>query len=304
MTTNVATRQNEDKSIRMLAAQRQIYSNVKKIRNWIMIFNIVLPLVLNLITFRTKSICGIELSDLLAVFSIIATIGVLALERYDNKRIALAALIQQKFDLYVFDMPWNVELYGKNRNIDEEIIEHSINIYENETQRNKLLNWYEGDISTGDNREIIYKCQRQSYSWDYDLRSYYQKLCVYVLAFIIIGLLGFGFYFNPCVRQWILLSSYFTPLFVSIINNIITIENDKSRLLSIKEALNEASKLLPVEKALDKDKVDDGLFLHRLQLVQGKIYEHRRNSFLIPDRFYSILKKHQEKKQIALIDFR
>lgn len=288
MSSNIATRQNEDKCIRMLAAQRQIYSDVKQMHYFILFISIVLPLALNLLADYIKDICGIESSIVLAVLSILAILVVLLLERCNNKKIELAALIQQQFDLYVFDMPWNVDIYGKNRNVDEEITEHSMVIYDNVDKRKCLLNWYGDDFATEDNKESIYRCQKQNFSWDYDLRNYYQAFCISVIVVVVVGLLGWGIYINTCLRQWLLVVSYYTPLIVSFVRAIIRIEDDKIRLLSMKQILDDKG---PLSK-------------HRLYLAQGSLYDHRKKCYLIPDWYYSIHKNYQEKKQKILSSFR
>ena len=84
------------------------------------------------------------------------------------------------------------------------------------------------------------------------------------------------------------LESYYMPLIVSLISIIIRIENDKSTLLSIKQTLDYKAKLS----------------MHRLELVQRDIYEHRKKCFFIPDRIYRFLKDKQEKKQKDMTLFR
>lgn len=74
------------------------------------------------------------------------------------------------------------------------------------------------------------------------------------------------------------------PLIVSLIRAIKRIENDKRTLLSIKQTLDATKKLC----------------MHRLEIVQREIYEHRKKCFLIPDRIYNFLKNKQEKKQKRL----
>lgn len=47
----------------------------------------------------------------------------------------MAALIQQKFDIYVYDMPWNKRLFGTDRNVSNEIVSHSYKILLNEEEK-------------------------------------------------------------------------------------------------------------------------------------------------------------------------
>lgn len=288
MGNDIASRQNEENSIRMLAAQRQIYSNVKTNNIVIILLSIALPLLICLFTSLKNDLYGIDTKVVCCLISIIASLVVLLLDFHNNNYVSKAALIQQKFDLYVYGMSWNVDMYGEDKNVDEDIIEYSSTICDNSKDRVKLLDWYVGEISSDNGYQNIYKCQKQNFSWDYDLRNFYEKCCKIILTTIIVLLVLWGLCDNLYMREWICLLSYYMPLIVSLISIIIRIENDKSTLLSIKQTLDYKAKLS----------------MHRLELVQRDIYEHRKKCFLIPDRIYRFLKDKQEKKQKDMTLFR
>lgn len=284
MGSNIASRQNEEHSILMLAAQRQIYSNVKTNNALIILLSIGIPLIVSIYTSLEQNFCGIDSTAICSFISTIALFVVLRLDFNNSNKVGKAALIQQKFDLYVYDMSWNADMYGKEENVDEDIAEYSGKICENLEKRNSLLDWYVGKISTNNGYKNIYRCQKQNLSWDYDLRSDYEKYCMYILGAILVLLIAWGLYYNLSVRKWICIVSYYMPLIVSLIRAIKRIENDKRTLLSIKQTLDATKKLC----------------MHRLEIVQREIYEHRKKCFLIPDRIYNFLKNKQEKKQKRL----
>lgn len=288
MGNDIASRQNEENSIRMLAAQRQIYSNIKNNNALTMLLSIGLPLLIYLLISWKEEFYGIDTNVACSFISIIASLIVLLLDFHNSNYVSKAAFIQQKFDLYVYGMSWNADMYGEDKNVNEDIVEYSSRICENSKERAKLLNWYVGEISTDNGYENIYKCQKQNFSWDYDLRNFYEKCCKIILTTIIVLLVLWGLFDNLYMREWICVLSYYMPLIVSLISIIIRIENDKSTLLSIKQTLDYKAKLS----------------MHRLELVQRDIYEHRKKCFLIPDRIYRFLKDKQEKKQKDMTLFR
>lgn len=288
MGNDIASRQNEENSIRMLAAQRQIYSNIKNNNALTMLLSIGLPLLIYLLISWKEKFYGIDTNVACSFISIIASLIVLLLDFHNSNYVSKAAFIQQKFDLYVYGMSWNADMYGEDKNVNEDIVEYSSRICENSKERAKLLNWYVGEISTDNGYENIYKCQKQNFSWDYDLRNFYEKCCKIILTTIIVLLVLWGLFDNLYMREWICVLSYYMPLIVSLISIIIRIENDKSTLLSIKQTLDYKAELS----------------MHRLELVQRDIYEHRKKCFLIPDRIYRFLKDKQEKKQKDMTLFR
>lgn len=288
MGNDIASRQNEENSIRMLAAQRQIYSNIKTNNALTMLLSIGLPLLIYLFISWKEKFYGIDTNVACSFISIIASLIVLLLDFHNSNYVSKAAFIQQKFDLYVYGMSWNADMYGEDKNVNEDIVEYSSRICENSKERAKLLNWYVGEISTDNGYENIYICQKQNFSWDYDLRSFYKKCCRLVLATIIVLLVAWGIYYDLSMRKWICVLSYYVPLIVSLIRIITRIEKDRSTLLSIKQTLDSKAKLS----------------MHRLELVQRDIYEHRKKCFLIPDRIYAFLKDKQEKKQKEITLYR
>lgn len=54
MNNGIVCRQNEEKSIKCLAAQRQIYNEVKKFDNVGIVFSVVLPLILSVLQLLWK----------------------------------------------------------------------------------------------------------------------------------------------------------------------------------------------------------------------------------------------------------
>ena len=64
------------------------------------------------------------------------------IENYNREKKEWAASIQQTFDVYVYNMPWDKALFGEHNNLTEIIAEQSKVILKNEKERKELLNWF------------------------------------------------------------------------------------------------------------------------------------------------------------------
>lgn len=61
------------------------------------------------------------------------------IDRCIEEKKQLAAFIQQKFDVYVYTMPWDKRIFGKDKNIDHEIATYSENFGKDLQERK---DWY------------------------------------------------------------------------------------------------------------------------------------------------------------------
>ena len=102
-------------AIEYLAAQRQIYNEVKKFASIINLFFVIFPLFLSLIQlYFLKNTFLDMLSKILAIISMLIGIYV---DSFVKKNKEDAATIQQLFDVYVYQMSWDNKLFGKKKNL-------------------------------------------------------------------------------------------------------------------------------------------------------------------------------------------
>lgn len=97
-------------------------------------------------------------------------------------------LIQQKFDVYVYNMPWNERIFGKDKNVNQEIVVYSEHIMENVDDKVYLNNWYTPAVDSRDLLSGILLCQRDNFRWDTGLRKRYRLtsiILIIVLCFLV-----------------------------------------------------------------------------------------------------------------------
>ena len=144
MSNGIRSRQNEEHSIEMLAAQRKLYNDAKTVK-WISTaLSVWIPFILSILLIFITQKSPLEcVSYIISIISMLVSFGV---DSYIKKRKELAASIQQKFDIYVYQMPWNERLFGKNKNLNHAIAEHSKHIMSKEDEKKTLYDWYTPDV--------------------------------------------------------------------------------------------------------------------------------------------------------------
>ena len=110
MSNGIATRQNEDNSIAMLAAQRQLYRDAKKYNTVSVALSVWIPFALAVILlFISENTKWRYASYILSIVSMAFSF---VIDKYIEEKKQLAAFIQQKFDVYVYEMPWDKRIFG------------------------------------------------------------------------------------------------------------------------------------------------------------------------------------------------
>ena len=283
MDNGINERQNEEKSIRYLAAQRQLYSEAKCWNNILIFFSVVVPVIL-VITREVFEICEI-FKIFTYVYPILSLIAVYFINSIVCKKKRIAAEIQQHFDTYVFQMPWDDNQFGKKSDLSSIIAQKSEKLLKCDKEREKLINWYT-NIDSGLNLlKAISLCQKINFYWDINLRERVKNgiiiaIIVLILLLYIIAIINDQTIRHFTISLWIML-----PILKWSWNDVILkIVGDIKLLNEINNLFNEKNKYT----------------MRKLEIIQSKIYTHRKNSFIIPDLVYNIFKK-DDKNIISII---
>ena len=285
MSNGIDIRQNEDRSIAMLAAQRQLYRDVKTGNLLIASFSVIIPFGLSLLVELFKNVQGLLIaSSLLSIASLILSITIDNLAIQKKK---LASFIQQKFDVYVYQMPWDKRLFGLDRNVDSEVAKYSKKILSNDKEKIELLDWYTLPCTQKPILEGILACQRENFSWDYELRNRARNWCIGIAFFSIVVIFAIGILNNELVVTLLFRLAFIAPILCWSIKLINTLNLDMNRLIRLKELINNAEKMS----------------MEDLQIIQRELYDHRRNCFEIPDIVYKRNKDQDENREKRAAQF-
>ncbi len=279
MSNGIDIRQNEDKSIAMLAAQRQLYKYVKKSIYMVIMLSLIIPFCISvLVVFVSQthsimtisyiiSIAGIIISDLAIIWS--------------KRKKELAAYIQQKFDVYVYQMPWDTRLFGEERNVNSDISKYSKDILSDENKKRELENWYSKPATEKPILEGILTCQRENYSWDYELRQRIRNYGIAVAVTLIILVFAIGVLNKESVVSLIGRLAFIAPIFKLLYGLFFSLNEDMERLKKMEVKINSG----------ETKNMED------LQEIQRDLYIHRKECCAIPDLIYNMCKKKDEERE-------
>src|SRR4051812_23567705 len=105
----ISERQNEERQMNFLFVQRELYSGAKKYFIWRTTIALVFATIGPIITSLNDEI-GIYIGITAIAYLLIDN---LFLERIESSKRLNAAKIQELFDTYLFELPWNKFVAGK-----------------------------------------------------------------------------------------------------------------------------------------------------------------------------------------------
>lgn len=276
MSNGIAVRQNEEKAIAMLAAQRQLYNDAKKLGTISIVLSVWLPFAMALILLflPEESTCK-NVSYILAIVSMLFSFVV---DKHINDKKKLAAFIQQKFDVYVYNMPWDERIFGKQKNVNQDIVTYSKQIIENSDKKERLYNWYTPTVDNRDLLTSILLCQRENLSWDVGLRKRYRLSSIIMIVFLCSLVIVMGLWQNESIAMLLWRFAFIVPMLEWLFDTVKTLNKDMERLKELDEIINN-----DVSKTMDE-----------LRDIQKMIFEHRKECYAIPNVIYQIFKDNDE----------
>ena len=271
----IAELQNIDANLDLVAAQRHLYTQAKRIQHWRTLGAVglagVAPFVLILLP-NSKIVMAI-------LGGIWLLVSRLILEDIEAKRIKEAANIQEQFDTNVLKLSWNSVLVGLK--LSPELICSAQKEYAG--NRDMLRNWY---ADTGDlpNPLEVLLCQRSNLVWDWRLHSH----CAWIIILLTMLLFVFGIVFALVTTQTLL--EYILALFLPSLTALLAgIEASKNHF----------------EVAEEKEKIEQKISItwevgirnpnsvspEKCRGIQDCIYILRSKGPLVPDWLYNRLQK-------------
>lgn len=284
MSNGIQERQNEEKSITKLAAQRQLYYNAGILDAFNFVLSVIVPLILSVLqgVFPQWSTA----KSVTYVLSISMIFLSLALAEVINKDKKLAALIQQDFDTYVFTMPWDDKLFDKKINHSAEIAEYSAKILKNESKRGKLINWYTVGVDNLPLDEGIRSCQKESVNWDAGLRKRYRNISLIGIIIICAIIFAIGIANNESMDILLMRFAFIAPMLRWLVALCKDLDKDIKTLGELSGKLN-ANRVYDMED---------------LKYIQKDILMHRSEAVKVPDFIYLLFQKRDEDKEQRIVE--
>lgn len=279
MSNGISERQNKESNIAKLAAQRQLYSNVGRIERVRVVFTVIIPLILAVIQ---EIAIELKWAKAVACFFSIAMLVIsiiLKTARKNNKE--KAAAIQQEFDIDVYQMPWDRDLFGERRDFTEDIATYSKRILQNQHKREALLDWYTTEVDVLPLYDGIAACQKENFSWDAGLRKRYRTFSGVILVIIIFIPIVICLIKESLVFDLVLLWTMTLPAMKWCVDNIRALTDDINRMRTLESSIYSVGK---------KN-------IKNLQRTQKEIFENRRLAYKVPNWFYILFKNNDEDRE-------
>ena len=278
--------QNAKQQLDKLAAQRQIYSDAKKV--------VAIQIILVIIIIAIWSILVVFYPDLkiYAVFFgiIIAFLDILILTPRIDSLKEKGAKMKELFDCKVLELPW-CDLKVGPRPDPETIIKYSLKHYRKNLTGSKLENWYPITVQKLRMPLARLACQRSNLWWDAELRRRYVLVVVIILVCISILVLLVGLIEDMILKRFLLeILVPIMPLVFWGIHQYKTHSASISRQQQLKKY---------VDKLWDdtiEGKISDAQLEIESRNLQNEIYEKRSSAPLIFDWIYKRLRDDQEEQ--------
>lgn len=281
---SINVKQSETKSIRLLAAQSQLYSAAKLFTNIQFVVSVLVPPLISFVLFyfdSIKEVGAFQSSKLLALYGLLAVaVDILFLDKTISFRIGLASSIQQIFDSHVFKLKESSQVFVSS--CDEEyILQQSRKYLKRDANYSKLHGWYsdiDDDLPLPVARML---CQRQNIYWSQSLRSDFIKLIRIIAIISITAIIAIAF--SKHVSLFDFVTDIVAPSLPVVLYYTRESRKNKNLLNSQSVMLKEIGTIwefLMREQIVLED-IDD--FTYSLQ---NEIFKYRMESSLIPDIFY------------------
>ncbi|MBE5076476.1 S-4TM family putative pore-forming effector [Anaerotignum lactatifermentans] len=276
MSNGILMRQNENKSIAMLAAQRQLYRDAKKFNEFSVALSVWIPFVLSIILLFIPE--NTKLKYISYILSIVSMAFGFVIDKYIEEKKQLAAFIQQKFDVYVYGMPWEKRLFGKDKNIDHEVAIHSKKILNNPQEKKKLKNWYTPGVDEKNIIDGILACQRENFWWDVGLRKRFRFISVTIIIILFVVILAMGLWKNEKITELLWRLAFVVPMLKWLLDTVKKLNKDIGSLQELDGDINN----------------NEIKTMEDLQDIQKVIFQHRKECYAIPEYIYIIFKDNDE----------
>jgi hypothetical protein len=195
----ISEEQNLERNLEKLAAQRQLYSEGKRIHAWQLILSGAVPVCLALL-----AIAEPDLKASCTFYGITMTlIDIFWFTPWQKRVRESAALIQETFDCEVLRLPWNEIKAGKSP--EAELVKAKADIYQVcSSKMPPLTEWYSPGIRGLPMHLARLVCQRSNCWWDAKQRRRYGGVLLFLVITIFATLTWLAIGMNLTMQDFVL----------------------------------------------------------------------------------------------------
>ena len=287
---SIPQKQNQPKQIDRIAAQRQLYTEAKRI--WAIYFVLSVPCVVAL-AFMTLFFPALK-SWAWSWNFILVVVDLILISSQQEDLKTCAARIQELFDCEVLDLPHR-KLKGASKVTPEEVNRSADKYRKLNSDLSDLSNWYSVCVEQLPIPLARLVCQRTNCWWDSDVRQKYANWVLYFVLFWSAVIIGIGLFRNATTSD--LIVSTVAPLFPLCLWGYRQYRDQKKTATKLEQLRQHAEQFW--RDALTDAKagtLEQNAEKHcnNSRELQDEIYEHRRSNQPMADKIHKILRPEME----------
>ena len=275
---DIFIRQNEKYPQSCIRTWQYVYRSAK---NWVVALFaclVVLPIVVNIVlNFITNEIA---IGVLFVVSFVLLIVGQIIRHIFKQKKF-LAAGIQQRFDVHVFDLDNTCRKYLVQKLPSSSLVIAATKKYENKKVKN-LENWY-SDYSKLPYEQAVFYCQKENINWTVKLKKAYIIFLAVSLSVLVVGVVINSIVNRDSVFHLLLTLSTLLPLISYFTGGFQKLFNDIKRQREILEKMEQTEK--------DLNKLSTKQLNDIVEEIQVEIYIYRQKAYMVPEWFYWATRK-------------
>lgn len=280
---DIVEKQNAEKQLRRLAAQRQLYSKAKDIFGGQLVLGGPIAFMCAITALAVPRVEGY----VAACGIVITLLDLLWLEPWQRRLKEHAARIQEIFDCDVLQLSWNDIKVGKKP--DAELVKEQADRYFKHVQKPlPLSNWYPTVVGALPIEMARIVCQRSNCWWDSNQRKHYATLVVATLAAICLSILVVGLIGGLTLEKFFLV--IVAPLLPAVVIGIRQYSDQMEAAERLDKLKEHAEELwaAAIQPHTEPDLATKSRFL------QDEIFENRRKSPFVFDLIFRRLRNSYE----------
>lgn len=279
----IPQKQNSQKQLERLAAQRELYASAKKWHGSQIILTVVIPIILATLAFFITNLavaCGI-----FGVLSFLLDVSII--EPLIKKLKTKAAKIQELFDCETLDLPISPLKTVDDIAVEEVLLHYNAHV-KIASNVEKIKNWYTPSVGQLPMAIARILCQRTNYWWDSKLRQRYSSFLKLSSVIVFSAILIFGFVSDLSLIEVTLIGSGLIPFFQFCIKQC---NDNLDAAVRLNELIIYSKQVW--DNAIRHSISEDDLKTSSRRL-QDEIFEHRSKSPLIHDFYYNLFRDNDE----------
>ena len=265
--------QNAAKSLQLLAAQDRLYLRAK----W-WTYSLYFATVIPIVAYFAKTYFP-KIDEWISIIGIMGLFLVFVLDHHIKNKIKQAGLIQEEFDLSIYEWDWNKQL-GEEKMLKDERIRAAEGYKIDESR----LPWYSAIIgSLSDKQAQILLCQRENVVWDWQIKQKFGVVFCWFFFLIIIFLFAWGYFQDISFREWLTVN-------LLVVSGFLFKNFELWRSFS-KTGMIQKSISDNIHAEIESYKQSKTISKEKLRLLQNQIYQYRLENCLVPDWFFKLFKQ-------------